>query len=65
MPGPVSLELTAAGCTRLFAEKITGAQLDHARQLIDRDDRPVKDVAALLGVHRSTLYRALDADTGG
>lgn len=36
------------------------AQLDHARQLIDRDGRSVKEVAGLLGVHRSTLYRALD-----
>ena len=39
---------------------LTAAQLDHARQLIDGDGRPVKEVAALLGVHRSTLYRALD-----
>lgn len=39
---------------------LTAAQIDHARQLIDGDGRPVKEVAALLGVHRSTLYRALD-----
>ena len=39
---------------------LTAAQLDHARHLIDGDGRPVKEVAALLGVHRSTLYRALD-----
>lgn len=38
---------------------LTPAQIDHARQLIDHDGRTVKDAAELLGVHRSTLYRAL------
>lgn len=39
---------------------LTKRQIAHARDLIDREDKPVKEVAALLGVHRSTLYRALD-----
>nr|WP_181374931.1 recombinase family protein [Polaromonas sp. E19S]AWD72035.1 serine recombinase [Polaromonas sp. E19S] len=39
---------------------LTLAQIDHARQLIDHDGRTVTDVAELLGVHRSTLYRTLD-----
>ena len=39
---------------------LTPAQIDHARQLITQDGRTVKDAAELLGVHRSTLYRALD-----
>jgi DNA invertase Pin-like site-specific DNA recombinase len=39
---------------------LTPAQIKHARELIDRDGRTVKDAAALLGVHRSTLYRALE-----
>jgi DNA invertase Pin-like site-specific DNA recombinase len=38
---------------------LTPAQIEHARELIDRDGRTVKEAAALLGVHRSTLYRAL------
>ena len=38
---------------------LTAAQLAHARELIDRDDRPMKEVADLLGVHRTTLWRAL------
>jgi DNA invertase Pin-like site-specific DNA recombinase len=38
---------------------LTPAQIDHARQLIDHDGRTVKDAAELLGVHRSTMYRAL------
>lgn len=38
---------------------LTSVQLSHARKLIDQDARPVSEVAALLGVHRSTLYRAL------
>jgi DNA invertase Pin-like site-specific DNA recombinase len=34
-------------------------QIEHARRLIDQDDYTVKQASALLGVHRSTLYRAL------
>lgn len=36
------------------------AQIEHARELIDLEGRTVKETAALLGVHRSTLYRALE-----
>ena len=36
-------------------------QIGHARQLIDQEDKPVAEVARLLGVHRATLYRARDA----
>lgn len=39
---------------------LTAAQIDHARELIDLEGRTVKETAALLGVHRSTLYRALE-----
>jgi len=35
-------------------------QIEHARELIDLEGRTVKETAALLGVHRSTLYRALE-----
>ncbi|CAB3800564.1 DNA-invertase hin [Paraburkholderia ultramafica] len=35
-------------------------QIAHARQLIEQDGRPVTEVARLLGVHRATLYRALE-----
>ena len=42
-----------------FRPTLTAAQLAHARELIDRDDRPMKEVADLLGVHRTTLWRAL------
>lgn len=35
------------------------AQVTYVRQLIDRDGRSVKETAEILGVHRSTLYRAL------
>ena len=38
---------------------LSPAQLDHARQLIEQEDRAVSEVADLMGVHRSTLYRAL------
>lgn len=40
---------------------LTPAQIDHARELVDQENRTVKDAAELLGVHRSTLYRALAA----
>jgi DNA invertase Pin-like site-specific DNA recombinase len=35
-------------------------QIAHARQLIEQSGKTVAEVANLLGVHRSTLYRALD-----
>ena len=45
-----------------FGPKLTlsAAQIAHARELIDQEGRTVKEAAALLGVHRSTLYRALE-----
>lgn len=39
---------------------LTAKQITHARELIDQECRTVKEAAALLGVHRSTLYRALE-----
>jgi len=41
---------------------LTHVQVKHARCLIDQDGQSVKEVATLLGVHRSTLYRALDTE---
>ena len=38
--------------------KLTSQQIAHARKLIDNGDRR-EDVAALLNVNRTTLYRAL------
>ncbi|EJE8516545.1 recombinase family protein [Vibrio parahaemolyticus] len=35
-------------------------QIAHARALVDQEGRTVKEAAALLGVHRSTLYRAFN-----
>jgi ActR/RegA family two-component response regulator len=35
-------------------------QIAHARQLIEADGKFVAEVARLLGVHRATLYRALE-----
>jgi DNA invertase Pin-like site-specific DNA recombinase len=35
-------------------------QIAHARQLIQKAGKTVAEVARLLGVHRSTLYRVLD-----
>jgi DNA invertase Pin-like site-specific DNA recombinase len=42
---------------------LTTKQLHHARLLIEEERASIKDVAATLGVARSTLYRALAADT--
>lgn len=39
---------------------LSAGQIAHARQLIRDEERPVAEVARLLGVHRSTLYRALE-----
>jgi DNA invertase Pin-like site-specific DNA recombinase len=62
------VERTSAGRTaarargvRFGPRPILGAeQIVHARQLIDGDGKPVAEVARLLGVHRATLYRALE-----
>jgi len=37
---------------------LTAAQIDHARKQLD-EGRTATETAALLGVHRATLYRAL------
>jgi DNA invertase Pin-like site-specific DNA recombinase len=42
---------------------LTPAQIEHARELIEQEGRTVKEVAALLGVHRSTMYRVLNKET--
>jgi DNA invertase Pin-like site-specific DNA recombinase len=39
--------------------KLTPQQIDHARKLIDAGEHRREDVAALLKVDRTTLYRAL------
>lgn len=44
---------------------LTPAQIAHARELVEQGGRPVKEVAALLGVHRSTLYRVLAQGAAG
>jgi DNA invertase Pin-like site-specific DNA recombinase len=38
---------------------LSAEQIAYARQLIDQDNKPVVEIARLLGVHRATLYRAL------
>ena len=43
--------------------KLSREQIAHALDLIEQG-RPLKEVAALVGVHRSTLYRALDRHEG-
>lgn len=40
---------------------LSAEQIAHARQLVEQGERPVAEVAKLLGVHRATLYRALGA----
>jgi len=44
---------------------LSAAQIAHARQLIKEDKKPVAEVARLLGVHRATLYRALEKRSDG
>ena len=39
---------------------LTETQITHARELIDQEGYSVREVAAILGVHRSTLYRAIE-----
>ena len=61
------LDRTSAGRAAAMARgvrfgpppSLTPEQIAHARQLIGEESKPVATVARLLGVHRSTLYRAL------
>lgn len=39
--------------------KLSAAQIAHARQLVEQGDKTSSEVAALLNVNRSTLWRAL------
>jgi len=43
---------------------LTLCQIEHARELLG-EGRTATETANLLGVHRSTLYRALRAQRGG
>lgn len=43
---------------------LSAEQIAHARQLIDQENKPVAEVARLLGVHRATLYRAIGNAAG-
>ncbi len=38
---------------------LTPAQLDHAYRLADEGNMSMQEIAALLGIHRSTLFRLL------
>ena len=42
---------------------LSEAQIQHARDLIEKEGHTVKAVAELLGVHRSTLYRLCSRST--
>ena len=39
---------------------LSAEQIAHARKLIHEDKKPVAEVAQLLGVHRATIYRAIE-----
>lgn len=39
---------------------LSADQITHARQLIEQEDKPAAEVARLFGMHRATLYRALE-----
>lgn len=39
---------------------LTPEQIAHARVLVEQEGRTVKEAASLLGVHRSTVYRAFN-----
>lgn len=43
---------------------LSAEQIEHARQLINEEKKPITEVARLLGVHRATIYRALGEATG-
>lgn len=42
--------------------KLTDSQVKHARQLYDAGEHTVAQIAALLGVSRQTVYRALEPE---
>lgn len=41
---------------------LSAEQIEHARRLIE-NGKPVAEIARLLGVHRATLYRAIDRNS--
>jgi DNA invertase Pin-like site-specific DNA recombinase len=65
----LAVELTSAGqIAKMHGVKfgrwraLSVEQIAQALQIIDQENKPVTNVASLLGVHRSTLYRALDGE---
>lgn len=53
------IEARAQGVRFGRAPILSVEQIEHARQLINEDNKSVAEVAQSLGVHRATLYRAL------
>jgi DNA invertase Pin-like site-specific DNA recombinase len=43
------------------SRSLSADQIAHAQQLVENESKPVSEVARLFGVHRATLYRALNA----
>jgi len=58
-PEPTPAVAKAKGVRFGRPPALSAEQIAHARQLISEDKKPA-EVARLLGVHRATLYRALE-----
>jgi len=58
--GRPSIAAKARGVRFGPSPALSAEQIAHARQLIHEDKKPVAEVARLFGVHRATLYRAIE-----
>jgi hypothetical protein len=60
-PRGCKIQLTEAGCTKIFTEQMSGDDIEAAKAMLANPDISVTQIAHRLGVSPATLYRYMPA----